>query len=203
MPARNINKIYVGESYYHVYNRGVNKAKIFLDNEDYEVFLGLLKRYLDDEISKKPNRAPYPNYADKVELLAYCLMPNHFHLFLYQLEPDGMNRLLKSIGVAYSMYFNKKYKRVGPVFQQRYKAVYITNDEQLQHISRYIHLNPKDHASWQWSSLAYYLGPKHASWVKPERILLLHRNTEDYRLFIESYKDRRDELAALKNELAG
>ena len=202
MPAKNIEKIYVAESYYHAYNRGVNKEKIFRDDEDYEVFLGMLKRYLG-EATRRPNRAFYPNYSAKVELLTYCLMPNHFHLFLYQIESDGMQLLLKSVTTAYSMYFNKKYERVGPVFQQRYKAVLIRDDAQLLHISRYIHLNPDDYYKWQWSSLDYYLGKKHADWLKPEKVLRLHGTPEQYKAFLDDYKDYRDELAALKDTLAG
>jgi hypothetical protein len=114
-----------------------------------------------------------------------------------------MTQLLKSIGVAYSMYFNKRYRRVGPVFQQRYKAVRIMDDAQLLHISRYIHLNPDDHHGWMWSSLPYYVGSKQANWVHPERILAFHEGHEPYVEFVENYKSRRDELAAIKERLAG
>lgn len=115
-----------------------------------------------------------------------------------------MTLLLKSISTAYSMFFNKKYQRVGPVFQQRYKAVLIDSDSQLMHLSQYIHLNPKNYQQWKWSSLDYCLKNKQADWVHPSRILALHDDsTSRYQAFLDEYKDRRDELEAMKNQFAG
>lgn len=200
MPSRNIYKDYIAESYYHIYNRGIDKQDIFKDEDDYIVFLGLLKRYLSGEVSRKSSGVPLPSYRGQIELLAFCLMPNHFHLFIYQTSKDGMRLLLKSLGVAYAMYFNKKYQRLGPVFQQRYKASRITNDDYLLHISRYIHLNPKDYRSWQWSSYPYYEGKYKTDWVMPNRILELF--TGDYSVFLEDYKEQDEELDGIKSELA-
>lgn len=201
MPGRNIVKDYVPESYYHIYNRGTNKHNIFLDRQDRLVFLGLLKRYLGDETEKKPNREPYANYAGQIELLAYCLMNNHFHFFVYQKSPTAITDLMKSMSVAYGMYFNRRYKRVGAVFQQRYKAVRIINDGQLLHISRYIHMNPQNYKTYEWSSLPYYVKNKSASWVKPQRVLELFE-TDSYLEFLQEYDSRREELNQLKDELA-
>jgi putative transposase len=201
MPGRNVVKEYVPESYYHIYNRGVNKNNIFLDRQDRIVFLGLLKRYLGDEIEKKLNRKPYPNYQKEVELLAYCLMNNHFHFFIYQESEAAIINLMKSLSVAYSMYFNKRYKRVGAVFQQRYRAVRITSDSQLLHVSRYIHMNPKEYEEYEWSSLRYYLGERSASWVKPSRILKLF-DDKKYLAFLKEYDNRREELSLFKDQLA-
>lgn len=203
MPSRNVTKQYVADSFYHVYNRGVNKQNIFLDDQDYTVFLGLMKRYLSRDVEKMPNRLKYVSYVEQVELLTYCLMPNHFHLLLYQIDKEGMKLLLKSVSVSYSMYFNKKYRRVGALFQQRYRAVRMESDSQLLHASRYIHLNPKDFRQWKWSSIGYYIGDKSADWVKPERVLDQHSSTEAYTAFVEDYIDRKDELKLLKDELAG
>lgn len=199
MPARNVTKIYVEDSYYHVYNRGVSGQEIFRDDKDYEVFLGLLKRYLDLTSTKKLNRVNYPSFAGDVSLMAYCLMPNHFHLLLHQQSKDGMKGLLKCVSTSYSMYFNKKYQRIGAVFQQRYRAVRMTDQAQFAHISRYIHLNPKQYDTWLWSSLGYYLGDKHSTWLHTDRL----PEVGDYRAFLEDYVDRRDELKLLKDELAG
>lgn len=199
MPAKNVTKVYVEDSYYHVYNRGASKQKVFRDDEDYEVFLSLFKRYLDPKGAKMPNRQPYPCYAKEVSLMAYCLMPNHYHLLVYQSSKDGMKKLLTSIGTAYSMYFNRKYHHVGTVFQQRYRAVRMTDDAQFAHISRYIHLNPEDYIRWPWSSLGYYLGDKHAAWLNTE----LLPDVSNYRKFLDDYVDRRDELKLLSKQLAG
>lgn len=201
MPGRNIYKEYLADSYYHVYNCGVGKQTIFKETADYVVFLSLLKRYLDKSPSKNSVGVTYPSYRDDVELLAFCLMPSHFHLFLYQHNVDGMRHLLKSLGVAYSMYFNRKYKRLGPVFQQRYRASRISSDAYLIHISRYIHLNPNKYTEWKWSSLPYYIGKNKADWVKPKRILELF-DSEDYLQFLHDYKDKRDDFEEIKSELA-
>jgi len=201
MPSRNITKSYVADSFYHIYNRGVNKAPIFLDEKDYVTFLGLFKRYLGHEPEKTPFRTLYPNYSDQIELLAFCLMKNHFHLFVYQHTDFAIRDLLKSLSVAYGMYFNRRYKRVGPIFQQRYKAVRITDDAQLLHISRYIHMNPYNYLDHSWSSLPYYTQERDAPWIKPSRVLELFEGTK-YLDFLAEYEDRRDELQELKDELA-
>lgn len=199
MPAKNVVKTYAAQSFYHVYNRGVSKQRIFLDEQDYEVFISLFKRYLVAESERQANRASYPYYGDELKLVAYCLMPNHFHLLLYQDSQDAMKFFLKSLATSYSMYFNKKYGHVGALFQQRYRAVRIDNDSQLTHISRYIHMNPQDYEKWQWSSLQYYLSRKHAPWLTPDLLPVV----PDYLAFLNEYKHRRDELAHLKDELAG
>jgi putative transposase len=112
-----------------------------------------------------------------------------------------MKLLLKSLGVAYGMYFNGKYKRRGPVFQQRYRASRIEEDDYLLHISRYIHLNPEKYKVWKWSSLPYYLGKFNADWIKPEKILELFQG-DDYSKFIENYTAHQKELKSLKRLLA-
>lgn len=200
MPIRNVNKEYVADNYYHIYNRGVNKADIFRDRRDYLYFLNLLKRYLGKETLRRKDHALYPNFHNQVELLAYCLMPNHFHLFIYQHDAEAIKNLMKSLGVAYGMYFNKRYKRLGPLFQQTYKAVRITDDGQLLHITRYIHMNPTNYRSYEWTSLPYYIGNKHATWLRPARLRDLFDG--DYLQFLKEYEGRRAELKSIKEELA-
>lgn len=203
MPGRNTVKEYVTESYYHIYNRGVNKNEIFLDDQDRNVFLGLLKRYLGSEVEKKPNRTNHPNYSSKLELLAFCLMNNHFHLFLYQNDDaSAIASLMKSVGVAYGMYFNERYRRVGPIFQQRYSAVRIMGDAHYEHISRYIHMNPKQYKTYEWSSLPYYVGQRSADWVRPERIISTFPSAQSYLEFLDEYAEKREEIEAYKSELA-
>ncbi|PID30516.1 hypothetical protein CR983_02575 [Candidatus Saccharibacteria bacterium] len=199
MPARNTIKAYAPDSYYHVYNRGASKQTIFHDDQDYEVFLGLLKRYLGPKNEAKPNRQRYVSYHGDVRLLAYCLMPNHFHLMLYQSSEDGMRGLMHRLTTSYVMYYNKKYHHTGVVFQQRYRAVRITDGSHLLHLSRYIHMNPKDYYTWPWSSLAYYIGSKTASWLYADKL----PSVGDYRAFLDEYKERREELRDAKDEFAG
>lgn len=160
MPAKYRVKTYLENSYYHVFDRGVEKRDIFLDEQDYRVFLHFLKFYLSPP---KPNFAhPLKEITDfkptrirvfsslnkplnqELELLAYCLMPNHFHLLMFQKTLTGMTRLLRSLLTNYAMYFNRKYHRIGYLFQGNYKAVLILEEPYLLHISRYIHLNPAE-----------------------------------------------------------
>lgn len=201
MPSRNRIKEYVPDSYYHIYNRGVNKRSIFLDPQDYAVFLNLLKRYLDTQPTKDYKGREYDWLYNQLELLAFCLMPNHFHLFIYQQEPTAMTRLLRGVCTSYSMYFNKRNGRIGPLFHGRFKASRIQRDEYLQHISRYMHLNPTNYKDWEFSSLPYYLGTKRAGWVRPERILDLF-NKDEYPEFVSDYSSHKRELDKIKYELA-
>jgi putative transposase len=202
MPTKNRVKTYVPEAYYHVYNRGVNKRRIFLDDQDYSVFLSLLKRYLSDEDGPNKYNITYENLSSEVEVLAYCLMPNHVHLLIYQISPEGMTNLMRRVFTAYSMYFNKKYKRVGGLFQDAYKASHIDSDEYLQHISRYIHLNPTEWTTWDFSSLDNYRGRKVTSWLNQQRILELFRSGEEYLSFLADYDGYKKSLDEIKHQLA-
>lgn len=149
MPAKNSRKPYVESGYYHLYNRGVEKRVIFLDEQDYAVFISYLKEYLspkhEDELQKKlddPNISPKEkdrmlralrmnNFAEEITLLAYCLMPNHFHFFIKQKSAGAIDKFMNSLGTRYTMYFNKKYKRVGSLYQGVYKAVLVTTEPQF------------------------------------------------------------------------
>ena len=202
MPSRNRIKSYIPDSYYHAYNRGVNKQDIFLDAEDYSVFLNLLKRYLSEAPHADRKSRVYVSLYDKMEILAFCLMPNHFHLLIYQVEPTATTDLLQRVSTSYTMYFNKKYIRTGPLFQERFKASIITRDDYLMHISRYIHLNPKDYENWEFSSIAYYKGEKSATWIRPSRILSLSITRADYMSFLKDYEGHKKVLDEIKFELA-
>lgn len=204
MPSRNVVKLDLPETYYHIYARGASRKEIFLDEADYQVFLNLLKRYLSKKPTKDANGREYTNYYDAIELIAYCLIPNHFHLMAYQHDEKLITALMRAVLTSYSRYFNNKYDRSGPLFETRYKSSRISSDTYLMHISRYIHLNPKNWLAWQWSSRDYFLGKYSASWVRPTRVLeLFHNSPEKYRQFVDEYVERRDELKALvEDELA-
>lgn len=202
MPSRNILKIDVEEGYYHIYARGVNKDTIFKEDTDYHVFLNLLKRYLSKEARHDTYGVPYIHLYNKLELLCYCLMPNHFHLLIYQNEKGAMPTLMRGVMTSYSRYFNKKYQRRGPLFESRYKASLILNDSYLEHITRYIHLNPRDYKTYPYSSLPYYISTLQAEWVRPGRIIELFNNTEYYTTFLEDYEDIKKMNDEIKHELA-
>jgi putative transposase len=203
MPVRNLTRFFTDNSYYHVYNRGVNKRKIFLDEEDYLFFTNLFHRYIDRKPTQDSKGRDYRWLGDQVELVAYCLMPNHFHLLVYQHTVQATTDLLLSIGTAYTMYFNKKYKRRGPLFESTYKASMITNDAYLQHVSRYIHLNHKNFNKWPYSSLSSYLHPGVTpGYLHPERVTEQFRDTREYAEFVNDYEAMQRELEHIKHELA-
>lgn len=199
MPSRNTVKQYDSPAYYHVYNRGAGGRAIYLDVADRQKFLSLLERHLSPSYIDRHPESIYAIYD--VELAAYCLMGNHFHLLLYQeKDPDQISALMRSVSTAYSMYFNRKYKSQGHLFQNIFRAARITNEPYLAHISRYIHLNPETYRTYKWSSLEHYLGDESSDWVHPRRAQDMDR--DDYLRFLEDYKDRRLLLKEIKSELA-
>lgn len=123
MPGRNTLKVYVPDTYYHIYNRGWNRGEIFHEEEDYHYFEWLLERHLSPDPVQDSRGREYPHHYELLHLNSYCLMPNHFHILVYQTDEAGITKLASSVLTAYTMYFNKKYKRRGPLFENTYKAV--------------------------------------------------------------------------------
>jgi len=191
MPSRNVIKINVPESYYHAYMRGASKQNIFLDEADYEYFLSLFDRYLSKETSKGQIDDKYQKLYDSVEVLAHCLMPNHFHLLLYQINKGAMSKLMHSVMTSYGRYFNKKYERSGSLFESRYKASRIASDDYLLHISRYIHLNPNGWIDYPYSSLRAYLYDDAPNWLNKTRISGMYGSAVNYLEFLQDY-DKKD-----------
>ena len=203
MPSRNIIREYSPDSYYHVYNRGVAKQPVFLDAADKKHFLKIISRHLDpSNTDTRYDSVGYQKYHKDLELLCYCLMGNHFHLLFFMGEDtDALKKFMHSALTAYTMYFNKKYKRIGTLFQGVFKASRITNDAYLMHISRYVHLNPRWYRTYFYSSLAYYTGKKSPAWLHPERITKLFEG-DDYLKFLEDHEEYKSILEELKYELA-
>lgn len=200
MPSRNRLKTFIDGGWYHVYNRGVEKRKIFLDDDDYAVYLHLIKRYLGSDVEKDFKGREYPNYHCEIEVKAFCLMPNHYHILIYVVDATNVSKVFQSINSSYVQYFNKKYQRVGPLFQDRFKASHILLNAYLLHISRYIHLNPAQWQTWEYSSYQYYLGKRSASWVHPS--LFGMNSPEKYTAFMKDYEDHKATLDEVKSLLA-
>lgn len=212
MPAKNRIKKYKEGGYYHIYNRGVDRREIFRDEQDYKTFLFTLKRYLEPYLGEvregfKKDRPSILTHKQRmsldgeVDLLAYCLMPNHFHLLVKQRSKNGITKLVRRVCTNYSMYFNRKHGRKGVLFEGIYKAVMVTGEKQLINLSCYIHLNPVNVVKkryglietvvgskaeeYLYSSYRKYLGLEQAAWVKPEGILGMIHGTS-YREFVQS-----------------
>lgn len=144
--------ISIGE-YYHLYSRGTEKRVIFTNTSDYERFIVLL--YICNSASiavcirdhLRQGRGLAEIFTidrgeSLVEIVAYCLMPNHFHLLVREKTENGVQKFILKLLTAYSMYFNKKYKRTGALFESRFKARHADTDEYLKYLFAYIHLNP-------------------------------------------------------------
>jgi len=202
MPSRFQIKTYTDNSFYHLFNRGVEKRPIFLDEKDYAVLLSYLKTYLSPkdepflrtqatnssvswrERDQALRLLRMNNFHGTIKLLSYCLMPNHFHMAVWQQHGTGIDEFMNSLWTRYTMYFNKKYRRVGTLFQSVYKAVTVISEEQLIHLTRYIHQNPIAHRklhtlaskgealrSYIWTSYPEYLGLRRTSWVDSTIVL--------------------------------
>lgn len=201
MPSRNILKVDLPDSYYHVYARGHGRHKIFRDEADFEMLLSLFERHLSREPKANSDGRPYPHLRNEVSLLCYCLMSNHFHLLLHQTSEGAMSRLMRGVMTSYSMYFNKKYGLSGALFESRYKASRISSDPYLLHISRYIHLNPQDWLAYPHSSIhSYFLGPP--EWLQPERVIELFGSLPKYADFLNDQDDFDASLTVIEDELA-
>lgn len=193
-----------------MYNRGVEKRDIFLDDQDYATFLFYLKVYLMpiDMILKiypllRPN-LKNNNMSSEITILGYCLMPNHLHLLVRQSTPRAIVFFMRRLITAYCMYFNKKYDRVGSLFQGPFRGVLIETDELLVHISRYIHLNPvvsnvvKDLRQYKWSSYNEYLKPQDLR-LCDTGIVLGNFKSSSYEQFVQDQVDYATKLEVIKH----
>lgn len=217
MPYRKV--VFAEEEIYHVFNQGIAQLKIFSGKRDYSRFLLLLDFYrfppkisfshwyrLEAGKKEKFLSELKKNESPLVEVLAFCLMPNHFHFLLKQLRPKGIPKMVGNLQNSYARYFNTKTKRVGPLFQPMFKAVRIQTDEHLIHVSRYIHLNPsssflvkiKDLEKYPWSSLPEYLSKRGLDFVKTELIRRFFKNIEDYKKFVFDQAEYQRELQKIK-----
>lgn len=198
MPAQNRSSIDEQEIYYHIYNIGIENRSIFNDKEDYDVFLGYLNDYLSPP--KDPNSTkkvfeirgrtfrgtPHQpkNYYGKVELIAYNLIPNQFHLVLHKINKYPVVSFVISLCTRYSMYFNKKYQRRGTLFEGSYKSTTIKLGPRMMNLTRFLH------SSSEYSSYPEYLGQRSTSWVKPQAVLSFFENrTNGYKDFVEKNKE--------------
>ena len=181
---------------YHLYNRGNNKEILFRDEQDYRAFLfrlglvlGFKKEDLDKcEITKSPkSRIRISGLkSENFKLHAFCLMPNHFHLLIEQCGDESISKLMVKLCTSFSRYLNLKYKRVGYVFQDRFKAVHIETNPQLMLISSYIHMNPiKDSLAnkpedYKWSSYNDFIVNRKNSIIFKDFLLDIFGNKNNF-----------------------
>jgi len=196
MPIRFVH--FTNAEIYHVLNRGTEQRPIFSDKRDYTRFINLLTYYQYERSLKysnsTKNEATLPVWKGKgtklAEVICFCLMPNHFHLMVKQLEVGGISKFLRVIQNSYAKYFNIKYKRIGSLFQGRFQAVHVTTDEQFMHVSRYIHLNPvvaemvDNPKDFEWSSYKTYINNENTELINKEALLTFFRSSTQYEKFV-------------------
>lgn len=147
----------IGE-FYHLYNRGVEKRDIFIEKKDWERFHKLLyvanstipfrfNEIKDQSIDTIDRGDPI------VAVGVYVLMPNHFHILAKEITQNGLSTFMRKLSTGYSMYFNKKHERVGPLLQGRFKAEHVIRDEHLKYLYAYIHLNPVKLIEPKWKEV--------------------------------------------------
>ncbi|HVZ11767.1 MAG TPA: transposase [Patescibacteria group bacterium] len=208
MPTR-IVPLVNGE-YYHVFNRGVARMPIFLTNRDYERFKNTFTYYKyphkfakfsvsfsKDELIKSSENI--------IEIVSYCLMPNHFHFLLKQTKDNGIMNFIRMTTISYAKYFNIKRKRKGPLFEGQFKVVHVESNEQLLHLSRYIHLNPivshviNDLDLFKWSSYLEYLQKTSEVICANEIILDQFKSIDSYEKFVLDHKEYGEKLENIKH----
>ncbi|MBI4759007.1 MAG: transposase [Chloroflexi bacterium] len=206
---------------YHVFNRGIEQRPTFTNKREYTRALTTLDFYRFRNPSlrlskvlllEKEKRGEFflnlkSGGERLVEIISYCLMPNHFHFLLRQRLDDGISEFLSNFSNSYTRYFNTKHKRTGALFQGIFKAVRMESDEQLIHVSRYIHLNPvvsfvvkeEDLETYPWSSLPEFLGTEKRGICHKELVLGLFPSKEKYREFVHDQIDYARRLEAIKH----
>lgn len=212
---------FVNGEIYHIVYRGIAGQKTFLEERDYLKYLFSLYEFNDKERISDTFRYGLKIYREDisvklaelerprdllVEILGFCLMPNHIHLLVRQVADKGISLFFQKMG-GYSTYFNKKHERFGSLFQRPFRAIHIKTEDQLLIVITYIHLNPVDliESNWKiegisnpqkvmdflesysWSSYPYYLGKDKFSWLIDSLFLkkILER-PEDFRNFVKA-----------------
>ncbi|MCF7916356.1 MAG: transposase [Candidatus Omnitrophica bacterium] len=203
---------------YHIYTKSIAKFKIFQKSSEYKRLEKLFSYYRTGEpplrfsafLQLKNQEAFLQNRLSQkkniVEIITYCIMPTHIHLIIKQLSENGISIFMKNVLNSYSRYFNIKIKRKGPLWQGRFKNKLVKNEEQLLHLSRYIHLNPvsanlvSKPKDWQYSSYRYYLGLVNNSqnWLS-NLFNYVESNPNLYEKFVNDNLDCQKELEKIKH----
>ncbi len=221
MPGRKIPL--VTNYFYHVYNRGVEGRPTYTSLREYQRFLDLISyyRFQNTPISfsnyknyPKEKRAEVMNdlkrkHVTQVEILSYCLMPNHFHLLLNQTKSDGISNFMSKVQNGYTKYFNQRNDRYGSLFQGRFKSIIIESEAQLLHVFRYIVLNPYSSAivkeikkliKYPWIPLKnYFQNSAKEEMLSKEHILNCFTGSKDLKDFIYDYADCQRKIEIIKH----
>ncbi len=175
MPRR-LMPLQVG-NFYHIYNRGNNRQLIFFERDNYIYFIRLVRKYL---------------IANSVDIVAYCLMPNHYHFLVY-LRDETLSDAMKLLSLAYTKAINKRFDRSGVLFQGRFQSIHVAETDYLIHLSRYIHLNPvkaklvQQPEEWEFSSYSEYAGLRSGTLPQTEYVKTQIQNELVYQQFLADH----------------
>lgn len=196
--------IFAEGEFYHVYNRGTDKREVFADEQDFSRFLESMIEFntpdpigsLFENSYRKKHQFGGSTSKDTshderlVNIVAYCLNPNHYHFILQQASEKGIEKFMQRLGTGYTMYFNKKHDRTGALFQGRFKAIHISSNPYLLHVSAYVNLNNRVHqlggltskSSWDEYTKLGTVGI-----CKKDDVLGQFRKPEEYVDFAENF----------------
>ena len=218
--ATNRKIVFSNGQIYHAFNRGIDRRNVFTGLRELSRAEELIKYYVCKEppvsYSKflqlpKATRDEVTQQMKKdeklVNVLAYCLMPNHFHFMLQQNSEKGLSTFISNFTNAYTKYLNTKHERAGPMFEGAFKAVLVESDEQLIHLSRYIHLNPvvssiinEDQLpSYRWSSYPSYISEPEEGVVNSTLVISMFKSKDKYKEFVLDQVEYGKKLEAIKH----
>lgn len=219
MPGRKVP--FFNNQIYHVFNRGIDRRPTFTDKREYKRAMDAMYYYSFKKPQKKfsyflklsdEEQQEYMSTMIKsnklVEIIAFCFMPNHFHLLLKQISDNGISKFMNNFLNSYTRYFNTKHERTGSLFLNQFKAVRIETDEQLIQVSRYIHLNPltsyvvkdfDDLKEYAWSSFKEYLYPQKIKYASTKLIMNFFNNKNKYEDFVKNQMDYQSDLHLIEH----
>lgn len=205
---------------YHVFNRSVGSQQIFFTDRDYQRCIEVIKFYRFENPSlrfsfynrlPKDQREQFMSELEEtgkhlVEIICFCLMPNHVHFLLKNLKDNGISKFMANLQNSYAKYLNTKTNRTGTLFQQNFKAVRVESDEQLIHVCRYIHLNPvtaylikiEDLENYRWSSYPDYI-QNSSSFIQKDLVLDQFKSVESFKKFVHDQVDYQRKLGRIKH----
>ena len=197
---------------YHVFTKSIAGFRVFVEHKDFKRIIQLITYYKNNpfvkfsDYKKLKNKLKYPfltKTSPLIQIIAYCIMPTHIHLVLYEKRENGISNYMRRLLNSYTRYFNEKIKRKGPLWEGRFKKVLVTSDEQLLHLTRYVHLNPvsagivEKPEDWPYSSYREYIAlePRSICEVEP----FLSFSEKEYKKFVEDRIDYQRSLEIIKH----
>ena len=199
---------------YHIYNRSLQKIPIFGQRRNCLHFLDSIEYYLQNNPPVKFSKFCENKSKYKIDLqnpiatlITFNLMPNHFHFILRQEKENGILKFMQKTENSFSHYFNIRNENKGPLFESTFRAVHVGSDEQLLHLSRYIHLNPvtaflvNKPEDYEFSSYNYYLGKTKSNMIDSSVVIDQFKSIADYQTFVNNRIDYQRKLARIRDLL--